>query len=414
MRKPLEHIRILEIAQVWAGPYATQMLSVMGAEVIHLESHNRPDMARQFNIVETEVGNFEDRSPYFVQHNRGKLGMSLNLADPRGREIFLKLVPHVDAILNNYSRRVMPNWGFTLDKLSELNPQIVLVGMPSYGGTGPMKDYVCFGEALESATGLVRPRGYRPEEPLRSGSAYPDPAGGLAAAAALLMGLAYRRRTGKGVSIDLSQRDVSVKLMGEAFLAYQMNGEEPSQLENRHPHWAPHRAFRAKGDDRWLTIAVRTDEEWRRLCDVMGRPELADDPRFASGVARLRSLDELNAAVEAWTATQDAHAAQMCLMRAGVPAAQVLSPGEGLSNEQFLAREFHPTIDHPVIGKLQLFSMPHVFHRLKTRLPTRSPLFGEHTRELLHRLAGIDDAEYDRLEAEGIVGGHPVIASARV
>ncbi len=269
MRLPLEHVKIIDLTQVWAGPFSTQMLAAMGAEVIHVESQHRPDLARTFDIQDVPTHIPEDRSPYFNQHNRKKKAISLDLSSEKGREIFLRMIPNVDCVINNFSRRVLPNWGFTYERLSAINPGIIMLGMPSHGATGPQADYVCFGEALEGATGLVAPRGYVQGEPLRSGAAYPDPAGGLVAASALLAGLAYRRRTGKGMNFDMSQRDCSIRLMGEAFLGYGMNGEEPSQLNNAHPHWAPHRAYRAAGDDQWLTIACANDEQWRALATAI-------------------------------------------------------------------------------------------------------------------------------------------------
>jgi len=407
MRLPLEHVKVIDLTQVWAGPFSTQMLAAMGAEVIHVESQHRPDLARTFDIQDVPTHIPEDRSPYFNQHNRKKKAISLDLSSEKGREIFLRMIPNVDCVINNFSRRVLPNWGFTYERLSAINPGIIMLGMPSHGATGPQADYVCFGEALEGATGLVAPRGYVQGEPLRSGAAYPDPAGGLVAASALLAGLAYRRRTGKGMNFDMSQRDCSIRLMGEAFLGYGMNGEEPSQLNNAHPHWAPHRAYRAAGDDQWLTVACANDEQWRALATAIGRPELATDPRFASGLARLHNREELDAILAAWAKDQDAPAAKLMLMRAGVPAGEVLTVGTATEDPHLQARDMYPMMDHPVIGPHFSFAMPQKFIRTPTRPGGRAPLFSEHTHELVTELAGVGEQEYEELRAAEVIDAHP-------
>lgn len=405
--RPLEHIRVFDLTHVWSGPYAAQMLAAMGAEVIHFESTRRPDMARQTLVLPIDRGHPVDRSLYFAQHNRGKLGVSLNLSDERGRDLFLRMLPRADAVINNYSNRVMENWGLTFERLSAVNPGVVVVALPSYGGTGPNRDHVAYGDALEAATGLMRPRGYSAGEPIRDGVPYPDATAGLAAAGAILLGLASRRRTGRGVAVDISQRDVSLRNMGEAFVAFQLNGDEPEQWRNSHPHWCPHGTYPAAGDDRWLAIAVRTDDEWVSLCRVMRREELASDPRFESSFQRLRHRHEADALVSDWSRHVDNHEGQRLLMAAGIPAGAVLYPEDLLTDDQLAARRFYPEVEHPVTGRHRLFSMPQVFRRVETRTAARAPLFGEHTREVLRRLAGVDDQEYERLEAAGVVGGVP-------
>jgi benzylsuccinate CoA-transferase BbsF subunit len=192
-----------------------------------------------------------------------------------------------------------------------------------------------------------------------------------------------------------------------------MNHEEPSQLRNAHPHWAPHRVFRATGDDKWLAVAVTNDRQWQVLCDVIGRPELKDDPRFATGEARLRNREAANEVVEGWVAVQDAHEAQMTLMRAGVPAGEILTVGGATRDEHLLARNMYPESDHPIVGKHFMYAMPQKFVRTDTRTGGRAPLFSEHTREVLQRLAGLSDDEYAANEAEGVVAKHPEVVGLR-
>ena len=405
-RRPLEHIKVLDITAAYAGPFAGEILAALGAEVMHVESHLRPDVSRFIHPAPAGTGHPEDRASYFSQHNQGKLDLNINLSEKAGRDVLLRLVPHVDVILNNFSARVLENWGYTLDKLSALNPGIILVGMPSFGATGPDSGWVCYGEALEAASGLVRARGYSPEEPIRSGTAYPDSIGGITAAHAILTGIAYRRKNGRGISIDCSQREGCLRLMGEGFLEYAMIGREPGIWENRHPLYAPHGTYPAR-DGEWLAVAVTTDTEWRALCDVIGRTDLATDPRFANSPGRVAARDEVDGAVAAWVAGQDYREAQRLLMAAGVPAGAVLLASAVIEDEHMVSRNFYRTMDHPAIGTHKVHSVPFRFSAAGPVPTERAPLYDEHSRALLRRYAGVDEREYAELVAAGLTGHRP-------
>ncbi len=407
-RRPLEHIRVLDLTAAYAGPFAGEILAALGAEVMHVESHLRPDVSRFISPAPGGTGDPENRGTYFSQHNQGKLALNINLAEKAGRDLLLRFVPHVDVILNNFSARVLENWGYTLEQLSALNPGIILVGMPSFGATGPDSGWVCYGEALEAASGLVRARGYGPEEPIRSGTAYPDSIGGITAAYAILAGIAYRRKNGRGISIDCSQREGCLRLMGEGFLEYAMSGREPGLWENRHPLYAPHGTYPAR-DGEWLAVAVTADDQWPALCDVIGRPDLAADPRLATAAGRVAARAEVDAAVATWAAGQDYREAQRRLMTAGVPAGAVLLASGVIEDEHLVARNFYRTIEHPAIGTHQVHSVPFRFTAAGPVPTARAPLYDEHSRELLRRYAGVDDREYAEFVAAELTGHRPQV-----
>ncbi len=407
-RRPLEHIRVLDLTAAYAGPFAGEILAALGAEVMHVESHLRPDVSRFISPAPGGTGDPENRGTYFSQHNQGKLALNINLAEKAGRDLLLRLVPHVDVILNNFSARVLENWGYTLEQLSALNPGIILVGMPSFGATGPDSGWVCYGEALEAASGLVRARGYDPEEPIRSGTAYPDSIGGITAAYAILAGIAYRRKNGRGISIDCSQREGCLRLMGEGFLEYAMSGREPGLWENRHPLYAPHGTYAAR-DGEWLAVAVTADDQWPALCDVIGRPDLAADPRLGAAAGRVAARAEVDAAVAAWAAGQDYREAQRRLMTAGVAAGAVLLASGVIEDEHLVARHFYRTIEHPAIGTHQVHPVPFRFTAAGPVPTARAPLYDEHSRELLRRYAGVDDREYAELVAAELTGHRPQV-----
>lgn len=405
-RRPLEHIKVLDLTAAYAGPFAGEILASLGAEVIHVESHLRPDVSHFIHPAPNGTGHPEDRGSYFSQHNQGKLDLNINLAEKAGRDLLLRLVPSVDVILNNFSARVLENWGYTLEKLSALNPGIILVGMPSFGATGPDSGWVCYGEALEAASGLVRARGYSPEEPIRSGTAYPDSIGGITAAHAILAGIAYRRKNGRGISIDCSQREGCLRLMGEGFLEYALTGNEPGLWENRHALYAPHGTYSARNGE-WLAIAVTTDAEWQALCGVIGRRDLAAEAQLATAPGRIAARGRVDEAVSRWAVDQDYREAQRQLLAAGVPAGAVLLASAVVDDEHLLARNFYRTIEHPAIGSHKVHSVPFRFAAAGPVPTARSPLFDEHSRDLLRRYGGVDDEEYAELVARGLTGHRP-------
>jgi crotonobetainyl-CoA:carnitine CoA-transferase CaiB-like acyl-CoA transferase len=414
-RKPLEGIRVVDLTQVWAGPFATVMLAELGADVIHIESPTRPDMTRFWTVNLELEGDLWEKSAYFNQHNRAKRSLILNLAYDSARDVVRRLTRESDIVINNYSRRVMENWGFTYEAMREENARVVYVTMPSYGATGPQRDYVSFGDSLQAASGMVRWRGYGPEEPRRAGSPMPDPYSAYTVTALILAALRHRDATGRPVYIDLAQRDASLRMIGDELVAYQLTGQEPHQFNNEHREWAPHRVYRCAGDDNWVAIAVRSDEEWQALCRVMRRPALAADSRFATADGRRKNRGEIDAAVEAWAGGREAKWIETMVLDAGVPAGVVQRASEILRHPQFVYRGFFPWVSHPVGGDARLHTTPIYLHgQPGTRTGRRAPLFGEHTHEILAGLLGLTASEIAALEAEGAAGGVPDISGVQV
>lgn len=410
-RPPLDGVRILDITQVWAGPYASELLCELGATVIHVEGPLRPDMVRYSAAPPGEWDRPEETGGYFHQQNRGKLSFTLDLSRPEGQALLVEVAATCDIVVNNFSPRVMRNWGADYESLRKLNPAITTVGMPGFGATGPYGNYVCYGEALEGAAGLVRLTGYSADEPVRAGIAYLDPTGGINGALLMLSALRYRQVTGEGQHIDLSQHAAGVKLVGEAVLAYQLTGALPDTYANHHADWSPHALYPAAGEDRWVAIAIRSDDEWQRFCHVA---RIEAPASLATAEARLAARDGADALVSRWTRTlPDAHVAKL-LRAAGIAAAPVTFGAELLEHPQFIARGTFPEIEHPVTGKRRLTRTPLVFERAPVGTFRRAPLFGEHNRQILREFIGKSDAEVDDLEARGVVGGRPEMGGVMV
>ena len=297
---PLEGIRVADFTWVWAGPFGTMQLAHLGAEVIRIETQNRVCVTRR---IPPWAGNEPgvNRSGYFNQYNQGKRSIFLNLKMPEAVEIAKKLVATSDIVTENFASGVMDKMGLGYEELCKIKPDLIMIAMSGYGATGPEKDYVSYGPAQVPMSGLSSLTGHPGFPPMHVGFSYGDPNGGLHGAFAVLCALMYRARTGKGQYIDLSQWETSVAILGEGLMDQVMNGTQPARTGNRDPYMSPHSLFRCQGEDRWVSIAVESEEEWQNLCKGMGQSELAHDPRFATLAQRKQNEDELEDLIHAWT-----------------------------------------------------------------------------------------------------------------
>ncbi|MBI3304402.1 MAG: CoA transferase, partial [Deltaproteobacteria bacterium] len=284
-KPPLDGIRVADFCWAWAGPYGALQLAHLGAEVIRIESATRlcpsrlippwPDNERGIN-----------RSGYFNQYNQGKCSVTLDLKKPEGIALAKQLVAKSDIVMENFASGVMDKMGLGYAVLRTLKPDIIMISLSGYGATGPEKDYVSYGPPQVALSGMASLTGYQGGPPLQAGFSYGDPNGGIHGTFAVMCALLHRAKTGEGQYIDLSQREACAMLLPEALMEYAMNGTQPPRNGNRDPYMAPHGVFRCKGADRWVSIAVGSDDEWRRMCAAMDRAELAADPRFTTLAAR--------------------------------------------------------------------------------------------------------------------------------
>jgi len=414
-RLPLQGSRVLDLTMAWAGPYATRLLADMGAEVIKIEAVNSWDLLRSFTGQPPTVERVWDKSPYFNHINRNKYGCVLDLSQPRGKELFLRLVALSEVVIENFRSEVMENLGLTPEVLAEANPRLILVSMPGHGKSGPERDFIAYGTNVEQLSGLCHLTGYADGPPQKTGISYGDPMAGIAAAGAVALALWDRRRSGRGQYIEVAQRENLINVIGEYIVAYSMNGREPPRAGNRHSSMAPHGCYPCAptgarlgaGDDQWLTIACEDDGQFASLCAVIGRPELADDERFADVVSRYRNQDALDEIIAAWTERKAQEEAQALVQTAGVPAHAVLSVPEVFDDAQLRARGFFELVSHAVAGAWEMEG-PH--WRMSespghVRLPP--PAFGEHNDYVFRHLLGLSDEEVASLAAEGVTGTAP-------
>jgi crotonobetainyl-CoA:carnitine CoA-transferase CaiB-like acyl-CoA transferase len=402
-RLPLAGIRVADLTMMWAGPYATRVLAEMGAEVIKVEAPRAWDNVR--TLIPVQAPEPWNASWYFNDYNRDKKSLSLDLAQPRGRELFLRLVAKSDAVIENYRADVLDKLGLGFEVLRGAKPDLILVSMAGFGKTGADRALVGFGPIVEQMAGLASLTGYGDDGiPYKTGISYGDPVAGVAAAGALVLALIQRRRSGRGAWIDLAQREVMAEMLGEAFVAASLRGERPVHRGNRHPRWAPQGVYACAGKEQWLALSVRSDAEWRALAGAIGAGELA---ALAEPERRARH-DELDARIEAWTRAQEAQAAQAAFQALGIPAARVLDTDAIHWDPQLLARDSWEFLPHP---RMEPWPQPVSAWRLVEANPRprrHAPLFGEHNREILCGLLGVPEAELAALAEAGVIGDAPI------
>jgi crotonobetainyl-CoA:carnitine CoA-transferase CaiB-like acyl-CoA transferase len=348
-----------------------------------------------------------NRAAHHIHRNGNKLSLTLDLASARGKELFVKLAGISDAVIENYRASVLDRLGLGYAALASVNPQLVYVKISSQGATGPERDYGSLGSTLEQTAGLASITGYDHGRPLMTNETYPDPVVGILAVGALMAALRRRRQTGRGRFVDLSQREVTVTLLGEAVVDYSLSGRVAAPLGNRHPLMVPHGVYPCQGEDMWVALAVSSDDEWCGLCRAIGQPGLADDGRFATAPARCRNQAALDEVLSAWTRERDHYEAMLLLQAHGVPAGAVLKGGEVIVDPHLEARTFWDTVEHPEAGIYRQVTTPWRLSRHPRRATGPAPGLGEHNRYVLGELLGLSAQEIAALEAQGIIGTQP-------
>ncbi len=413
----LPGVRVLDLTQVAAGPYATLLLGYMGAEVIKVESCSRMDInrgaAQPVPGAATVYPSGEpgprpwNRAAHHVQRNANKLSLTLDLATERGRGLLVSLAALADVLVENFRASVMDRLQLGYDVLSRVNPSLIYVKVTSQGATGPESDYGSLGSTLEQTGGLASITGYEDEVPLMTNETYPDPVVGIMATGIIVAALRQRRMTGRGAFVDLSQREITVGLLGEAVVDYSIGGRVAKPVGNRHPAMSPHGCYPCKGEDMWMVISVSSDAEWDGLCRGMGLPGLADDPMFATVLSRLHNREELDAVIAAWTRERDHYQAMHTLQAHGVPAGAVAKGSELVADPHLVPRGFWDTVRHAEAGKYRQVTTPWKLSRTPRVSTTPAPGLGEHNSLILGDMLGLPVEEARDLEQTGIIGTLP-------
>jgi len=405
---PLDGLRIIDLSMFFSGPLATQILGDAGADVIKVESVQRIDGWRA--SAATDAQRPWERSPNFNWVNRCKRGITLNLADPRGTEILKRLVAGADVLIENYTPRVMANFGLEYETLRAINPRLIMMSMPGFGSDVSWRDYVAFGMSTEQISGICHLTGYADGPPLFTGMNGGDPFVGVIAATALLAALHHRRRTGEGQHIDLSQVEACTLYVGDAVTGWTLAGVDPGRIGNAHPRRAPYGIYPCC-DDGWIAIECQTDIQWATLASLIGRPEWGNEgAELATTAGRFRHRETIDAAIAEWTRTRSHLDLMDDLQALGVPAGAVLSGPELLADRQLAARCGFLEQDRPEIGIKHYPAQPYRFRFATSAPDRRAPLLGEHTAEVLTERLGVSEEELAELERADVIGTLPIAA----
>lgn len=401
-KPPLHGIRVADFCWAWAGPYGALQLAHLGAEVIRIESATRLCPSRQIPPWPDEQRGV-NRAGYFNQYNQGKRSLTLDLKKPEGIAIAKQLVAKSDIVIENFAAGIMDKMGLGAAVLRSLKPDLIMIALSGYGATGPEKDYVSYGPPQVVLSGMSSLTGYQGGPPMQAGFSYGDPNGGVHGTFAVLCALLHRAKTGEGQYIDLSQREACAMLLPEGVMDYTMNGTQPPRMGNRDPQMAPHGVFRCCGDDRWVSIAVRNDEEWRGMCAAMGQAELAAASRFATLAARKENEDVLEQLVTAWTRERSAEEVTRCLQQTGVPAYPSLDGKDILANPHVAARGFFVELEHPEVGKRRHLGIPWKMSRTPCEIRRPAPCLGQDTDYVLEEILGLSREEVTSLREREVL-----------
>ncbi len=405
--------RVVDLGSAWAAPMAAHLLADMGAEVIKVESRAKMDGMRLGRpmIGEDAAGGDEGRwpelQPVFHGLNRNKQSVTLNLKEPEGIDLLRGLIARSDVVIDNFSPGVMDRLGLDYTGLRRLRPDIVVVAMPAAGNSGPLRDVIAYAPIVLALSGLMSLVGY--EDGALVGelqSAWSDAVAGLHAAMAAAAALRHRTRTGRGQYIEAAQLEGTVSWLGEAVMDVTMNGREPAPIGNTGVGLAPHGVYPCAGGDRWISIAVGSEEEWGGLCATarrLGSASWTRDRRFADSYRRLRNREALDKALRGWTVGFDAGELTAALQAEGVAAFPVMNIEDQFLDPHFRERGAWVEMEHPMAGAEWLYGVAWRLSRTPGRIASPAPMLGQHNDRVLGGLLGTPAEELRRLEASGAV-----------
>lgn len=391
----MEGVRILDLSQMLSGPYTTLLMADLGAEVIKLEMPGSGDRIRQMgpHFVDGE-------SAYFIACNRNKKSLTLDLKKEEGRKIFYELVKKVDVVFDNFRPGKMAKLGADHESLKKVNPKIITCSISAYGRNGPMKDQPAFDLSLQAISGAMSICGEPGRSPVRMGIPMGDLGGAMLAAFAISSALYRRERTGEGEDIDIGLMDAMVSLLTYVAEYHFVGGVVPGLIGSGHQSVVPYRAYKTK--DIYIVIAIFTDKFWTILCEVLGRPELAKDPRFADNNLRSKNRDELNPVLEEMFLTKTGDEWIDLLMKGGVPVAPINDLDRLFKEEQVLVRDMVVEAPHPTQGTIRMLGNPVKVVGREERF-VMSPKLGEHNEEILSGWLGYDKDRLDRLREDKVI-----------
>jgi crotonobetainyl-CoA:carnitine CoA-transferase CaiB-like acyl-CoA transferase len=399
---PFAGLKVFDLSTFWSGAYLTMYLGAFGADVVKVESIQRPDGHRYSGSLLRNSDDWYEIGPMWQATNLDKRDITLDLTSDTGRELAMRLAAEADVVVENFSPRVVEQFGLDYDSLVQINPDVIMVRMPGLGLEGPWREYVGWALNFEQVSGMSAATGY-PDGPPCNLQGPADPIVGTHATVALLAALEHKRKTGEGQLIEVAQIEVGAVVTAEPVIEYSLTGRVPEREGNRHRRYAQG-VYPAAGEDEWVAVSVRDDADWNATVEVIGRADLADDSRFRTAEERRANHDAFDDVLRAWTSTQDPDEAAEALRRRGVPAERLLTGDRMYSVDQLDARGFYTELSHPLSGRQRYPGWPFritpgpLRHHL-----TPSPTLGQHNEEVLGAL-GLSENEIEQLRKQNVIG----------
>jgi|FaiFalFF_MnMetaG_3_1042247.scaffolds.fasta_scaffold00576_7 benzylsuccinate CoA-transferase BbsF subunit len=402
-RLPLEGVKVADFTWVGVGPLTVKYLADHGATVVHVESLTHPDPLRLAPPFKGGAPGI-NRSGFFANYNASKYGVTLNLANPKGQEAARRLIAWADVVAESFTPGVMARFGLDYGSVRQWKPDVIYYSTCQLGQDGPWAHQPGYGVQLSAFSGFYHLARWPDRPPAGPYGAYTDFINPRLGAMAILAALEYRRRTGKGQHIDLSQMEGGIQFLGPLLMDYLNNGREAQPLGNRDPLACPHGAFPAQGEDRWVVIACFTDAHWQGLVQAMGNPPWALDPKFATFLGRKAHEDEVEEHIARWTREHDPFALMHRLQSHGVPCGVVQSQEDLYRDPQLSHRGHFVPLNHTEIGVHHYDGIPFALSRTPGRLTKAAPCLGEDTERVFTGLLGMGLEEYEAYKAAGAFG----------
>ena len=418
MSNLFDSLRILDLTQVAAGPYTTMLIGYFGAEVIKIESSSRMDINRgpvkPSPATHTVYpNNTPGKTPWniaahHIQRNVNKLCITLDLSNKEGKEQIYELIKISDVFIENFRASVVDRLGLDYESVKKINPSIVYAKISSQGNTGKEKNYGSLGSTLEQTGGLASVTGYLNEKPLLTNETFPDPMVGLFSVGIILSALRRRQMYGKGCFIDMSQRELTVNLIGEHILESQSDVKTPKLLGNSHKIYAPQGVYKCKGDDDWITISIGNDNEWSILCNIMNKTNLIDKNEYKSTFDRYKHQKEIDEIITDWTSSRSKYKLMILLQQANISAGVVAKGREVIDDPQLNSLQFWDNVNHPDAGKYKQVTTPWVFSNFTRNNTSPAHNLGEDNQKIFQNILGLDNNKYNYLLSNNVIGGNPL------
>ena len=402
-RLPLEDVKILDFMWVMAGPAGTRMLADYGAVIVRVESPTRIDTARTLAPYQNnQIG--PDASGLFSNCNAGKFGVTLDIGNPRSREVISDLVKWADVVTESFSPKAMRAWGLDYPAIRKIKPDIIMLSTCLMGQTGPLASFAGFGNLAAAISGFFNVTGWPDRSPAGPFGAYTDYVSPRFTAIAILAALEYRRRTGKGQYIDQSQAEASLHFLSPALLDRTVNGRTQFRAGNSDPDFAPHGIYPSKGEDRWVAIVCKTDDDFRALCEVMKRPELVRDERFRTAAQRRENAPALDEIIADWSREFEPRDVERMLQARSVPAHAVQNSVEYYADPQVAHRGHFVELPHPTYGKTTVEGPRAKLSRTPAQARRAAPTLGQDNQYVLETILGYDEDRIGEIVASGVLG----------